>query len=431
MAACPFAVALWLALAPAPKPSVSYDWPQWRGPTRDGVSHETGLRKRWPEEGPPVAWQAKNLGGGYSAPAVAGGRVFGMSYRGNDEVVWALAEKDGKELWVQRVAAKGKAGYNEGPRCTPAVDDDRLYALGISGDLVCLEIESGKIVWRKNFKEDFGGEMMSGWGYSESPLVDGDRVVCTPGGEKKAPLSKNAIVAFDKRSGSLVWGCDVPKAGGAGYSSLVKTQVGGLTIYLTLMGKSGGVVAVDAREGRFLWKYTHVANDTANIPTVIARDDYVFCSSGYRDGGAGVLKLSADGNKVKYEEVAYHPARDLQNHHGGMVPVGDYVYMGRGHKNGFPTCVELKTGKIVWAEERGPGEGSAALAYADGMLYFRYENGVMALIEATPKEYNLVSTFRLPDPSGKPSWPHPVIANGKLLIRDQDRLTCFNVQAPR
>ena len=169
-------------------------------------------------------------------------------------------------------------------------------------------------------------------------------------------------------------------------------------------------------------------NGTANIPTALAHDGYVVCSTGYGEGGYAVLRLTPSGDSIKAEEVSYHPARELQNHHGGMVLLGDYVYLGRGHKQGFPTCVEFKTGKIVWQEDRGPGTGSAAVAAADGMLYFRYEDGLMALVEANPEKLVVKGRFQLPYDSGKPSWPHPVIANGRLYIRDQDVLMCFNVK---
>ena len=433
----PLALAVVLLAAPLvlaqPTPSTGergrrFDWPQWRGPNRDGTSPETGLLKRWPNEGPPLVWQAKELGGGYSTPSVAAGRIFGMSYRGADEVVWALRETDGKELWVRRIAAKGKAPYNEGPRSTPTVDGDRVYALGISGDLVCLKADTGETVWSRNFDRDFGGSMMSSWGYSESVLVDGRCVICTPGGERKAAVANKAIVALDKRDGAEVWACDVPRGGGASYSSPIKAEAGGLTMYVTLLGKTGGVVGVRAKDGKLLWQYTRVSNSTANIPTVLFHDGYLVCSTGYPEGGYAVLRVVADGERAHVDEVEHHPAKVLQNHHGGMVRVGDSVYLGRGQSSGLPTCVEFQTGRIVWKEERGPGTGSAAVAAADGMLYFRYEDGQMALLEATPKRCHMVSTFKLPDLSGKPSWPHPVIANGKLLIRDQDRLTCFNVK---
>jgi outer membrane protein assembly factor BamB len=396
-----------------------FDWPQWRGSKRDSVCTETGLLQQWPEEGPKLLWKARNLGGGYSTPSVAAGRIFGMSFRGKDEGVWALDANTGKELWWTRIADRGRIGYGEGSRCTPTVDGASLYALGVSGDLACLEVATGKICWQKSLTRDFGGRMMSGWGYSESPLVDGDVLVCTPGG-------KNAtLVALDKHTGDVSWKAQVPEGDGAAYSSIVVAEVGSRRLYVQLLGR--GIVGVSAKDGRFLWRYNRIANGTANIPTPIVKDNYVFCSTGYNSGSA-LLKLVADGVSVRAEEVYYLPGRVLQNHHGGMVLVGDYLYGGHGHKNGFPVCIKLKTGEVVWRKDRGPGTGSAAVLYADGNLYFRYENGLMALIAATPEGYKEKSTFRLPETSGRPSWPHPVIANGHLLIRDQDVLLCYDVK---
>jgi outer membrane protein assembly factor BamB len=413
-----------LAIAADVGEAQSHDWPQWRGANRDGVSKETGLLKKWPESGPPVAWTAKGLGGSYCTPSVAAGRVFGMGYVNDKEVIWALNEKDGSKLWEKEVAAKaGKFGHNTGSRSTPTVDGNLVYALGINGDLVCVKADTGDRVWAKSLPADFGGKMMSGWGWSESALIDGDRLICSPGNDKAA------IVCLNKKNGETLWKSEIPNCGGAGYSSPVKAKLGNIEMYITLLGKSAGAVAVNAKDGKLLWRYAKVGNGTANIPTVIVRGDTVFCSSGYGTGAA-VLKMSPEGKDgVKIDEVVFHPGKTLQNHHGGMLLIGDHVYLGHAHNNGFPTCVEFKTGKIVWQEDRGPGTGSAAFSAADGMLYVRYENGLMALIEANPKEYNLVSTFRIPNHSGLKSWPHPVIANGKLFIRDQEQMICFDVKA--
>jgi outer membrane protein assembly factor BamB len=424
LAALPLSVAV---SAPAPKVTgpQPFDWPQWRGPNRDDVGRETGLLAEWPSDGPPRAWTRKGLGGGFSTPSVAAGRVFGMGVKGTDEVVWALDEATGEPLWSTRIAAyaNGKGGGFEGPRCTPTADGDLLYAVGISGDLVCLESATGKERWHKNYGKDFGGRMMSGWGFSESPLVDGDLVICTPGADAAA------LAALDKKTGAVRWKAAVPGGGGAGYASVMPAEAGGVKQYVNWL--KNFLVGVSAKDGKFLWKYEKAHNTTANIPTVVVRGDNVFCSTGYKDGGSALLKLVPSGNGVKAEEVYYHNARELQNHHGGMVLIGDYLYGGHGHNSGAPVCVEFATGKVVWKQDRGPGSGSAAVTYADGRLYFRYQNGVMALIDATPAGYRLVSKFQLPEDSSKPSWPHPVIANGKLYVRDQDVLMCFDVKAKK
>jgi len=276
-----------------------------------------------------------------------------------------------------------------------------------------------------DFGADFGGKMMSGWGYSESPLVDGDRLICTPG----APDA--AIAALDKRTGATIWKSPAPEdwggtkgKDGAGYSSIVVSHAAGVKQYVQLTGR--GVVSVAADDGRVLWTYNKVANGTANIPTPIVKDDYIFCSSGYGTGAA-LLFLTKDGAGVKADEVYFLKADELQNHHGGMILLGGYIYCGHGHNNGFPACVEMMTGKNMWEKERGVGTGSAAVVYADGDLYFRYESGEMALIEATPEKYNLKGSFKLASVKGK-SWPHPAIVDGKLYIRDQDALLCYDLR---
>jgi outer membrane protein assembly factor BamB len=396
------------------------EWPSWRGPNRDGISTEKGLLQEWPEDGPTLAWQASGLGKGMSSVAISGGRIFTMgNLRGGTSLI-AMNLEDGAILWASPVGG-GK------PNCTPTVDGDLVYALGRSGDLVCVEAATGKEVWRTVYRKDFGGKMMSGWGFSESPLIDGDRLICTPG------ANDAMIAALDKKTGKVIWKAEQPKDvgnrgnDGAAYSSIVVSNGAGVKQYLQLTGR--GIISVDAKTGRTLWTYNKIANGTANIPTPIVKGDYVFCSSGYGSGGAALLKLVAGGlGKVDVEEVYYRSSRELQNHHGGMILIGDYVYMGHGHGQGFPTCVELKTGEIAWGTKiRGAGGGSAAIVYADGHLYFRYQDGIMALIEATPEEYRLKSSFKLASVKGQ-SWPHPVIAGGRLYLRDQDVLMCYDIR---
>lgn len=393
------------------------EWPTWRGPDRDGISSEKGLLKEWPEAGPPLAWKVKGLGRGFSSLAIADGKIFTMGKHKEGTMLIALDLKDGQQLWATKVGGGD-------PNCTPTVDGDLVFALGRDGDLLCAATATGKEVWHTSFPKDFGGKMMSGWGYSESPLVDGDRLICTPGAQDAM------IAALDKRTGKVIWKAAMPDdvgskgKDGAAYSSIVVSEAGGVRQYVQLSGR--GVISVAAKDGKFLWSYNKVANGTANIPTPIIKDDYVFCSSGYGTGSA-LLKIVREGSALHAEEQYFLPAKVMENHHGGMVLVGDYVYCGRGHNNGFPVCINLKTGEVAWDGGRGAGKGSAAVLYADGNLYFRYEDGIMALIEATPKDYNLKSQFELASIDGK-SWPHPVISAGKLYIRDQDTLLCYDIK---
>jgi len=402
------------------------DWPQWRGPNRDGVSQETGLLKEWPEGGPKKLWTVSGCGGGYSSPAIAGGFIFGSGKVDGKEVIWCRKEADGSQVWATPFADAKKVGYDEGVRSTPAIHAGKVIAVGVGGELVCMDAEKGKILWLKNFTKDFKGRMMSGWGYSESVLIDGDKVICTPGADAAA------VVALKVADGSTIWKSAIEKCGGAGYASPVKMTVGGVDMYVTLLGKSGGVVGVDAKTGKLLWRYTKIMNGTANIPTAVVKDNLVWCSTGYGDGGSALLKISGGGSGFQAEELKYYSSKDLQNHHGGMVLVGDYVYFGNRHNNGHPVCVELKSGEIQWKESQGAagGSGSGSVVAADGMLIFRYENGKVALVKANPKKFEVMGSFKIPEPSGKPSWQHPVVANGKLYLRDQDKMHCYDIKNP-
>jgi outer membrane protein assembly factor BamB len=389
------------------------DWPQWRGIHRDAKSDETGLLPEWSKAGPPLVWKALGLGKGYSSVAVADGKIFTMGdinqpFRG--EALIALSASDGKKLWTVKV---GEPWNDGGPRCTPTVDGNRVYALSPHGDLVCFTTAAGKELWRKNLQKDFGGHMMSGWGYSESPLVDGDKLICTPGG------SGATLVALDKKTGKLLWKCPVPQGDGAAYASAVAAQVNGEPEYIQFLGR--GVVGVAAKDGKFLWRFDKPANGTANCSTPIVSDHFVFAASAYGAGGA--LADISPGGKAK---VVY-PTKSMKNHHGGMVLIDGYLYGANGGNGDTPAlvCLDFKTGNVMW-EERKAGKGS--IAYAEGRLYYRDEDGPMLLVEANPKEYVELGRFNQPDRKGAPAWQHPAIANGKLYLRDQDVLLCYDIK---
>jgi outer membrane protein assembly factor BamB len=395
------------------------DWPGWRGPKRDGISTETGLLAKWPEGGPKLLWQSEGCGQGYAGIAIAAGKVYTLGKSKEGESLVAFSVEDGKLLWSTPF---GGGGHSNG---SPQVDGDLVYAIGLAGDLVCAKSDSGEVVWKKNFAKDFGGVMMSGWGFSESPLVDGDRLVCTPGGPEAM------IVALDKKTGAEIWRSPAPSdAGsrgkdGAGYSSIVISEGGGVKQYVQITGR--GALGVRASDGKPLWHYNKVANGTANIPTPLIDGDLVFVSTGYGTGSA-LLKLVTDGDGVNAEEQYFLDGKTLQNHHGGMILKDGHVYLGHAHNNGFPVCVELKSGKIVWGgDQRGPGGGSAAIVLVGGDLVFRYEDGVVALIEATTKGYNLKSQFKPAFQKGK-SWSHPVVVDGRLYLREQEKLMCYDLK---
>jgi outer membrane protein assembly factor BamB len=386
------------------------DWPQWRGPTPDNHSPDTGLLKEWPKDGPPLAWKASGIGRGYSSVSVGDKRIYTMGDAADGGYVHALALDGGKKLWSTKVGRPG--GNYPGTRSTPTLDGDRVYALGQWGDLVCLEADTGKLVWQKNLEKDFGGKMMSGWGYAESVLVDGDKVVCTPGGPK------GTILALNANTGEVVWRTK-DFTDDAAYSSLVPTEIGGVRQYVQLTDAS--VVGVAADSGKVLWRADR-KGETAVIPTPVVYNEYVFVTSGYGVGCNLFRVTPGQGGKFSVKQV--YANKDLTNHHGGVVRVGDFVY---GTDERQLVCMNLLTGKVAW-KDRSVGKGS--IVFADGMLYVRGEGneGTVALVEATPDGYREKGRFDQPDRSSERSWPHPVVAGGKLYLRDQDLLLCYDVK---
>ena len=307
---------------PAQENTRTSDWPQWRGPKRDGISSEKNLLTAWPDKGPPLLWNSKTVSGksigvGFSSISIAGGKIYTMGDLGKEGCfVFCLDENTGNHLWATKIAPQNTGSY-EGPRCTPTVDGDFIYVTARQGILSCLNKNDGEIVWQKDFVKEFKGKMMSGWGYSESPLIDGDKVVCTPGAEDAA------LVALNKLTGEVIWKSAIPKSGGSGYSSIVVTEAGGIRQYITLLGTGQGLVGVNAANGKFLWSYNKAVKGTAHIPTALVHDDLVFTSCGY-GAGAALLKLVPDGKDgVKAKEVYFLDGKTLQNHHGGMVLLGD------------------------------------------------------------------------------------------------------------
>jgi outer membrane protein assembly factor BamB len=400
------------------------DWPQWRGPHRDGTSMETGLLKEWPKDGPKLVWQVKDIDYGYSTPAVVGERIYLLSNKGtDDEFAQVLGVADGKQVWTTRL---GKVGNpNQRPpypaaRSTPTVDGPLLFALGSDGDLACLDTATGKEHWHKNLRTDFGGQP-GNWAYAESPLVDGDVVVCTPGGKEAT------VVALNKKTGEPVWKSTVPEGDRAGYASAIVVEAGGVKQYVQFLAK--GVVGVDAKTGKLLWRYDKTIDTMAgmNIQTPVAHDGYVY-SAGNRAGG-GLVKLKADKGEVAAEPVYFE--RDLPASIGGTVRVGDNLY---GTTPRGLVCADFVTGKVKWQDKCvGPG----SVCYADGRLYVHGENGDVALVEATPEAYREKGRFTPPEQPKhlrggmEKAWAYPVVANGRLYIRDVGTLWCYDVRDTR
>lgn len=408
-----------LAIAPS---VVANDWPQWRGPQRNGLSQETGLLKEWPKDGPKLLWKISDAGSGYSTPAVVGDRLYVLGNDGlENEFVAALSVKDGKQIWRTRLGNVGNPKQQPSfpaARSTPTVEGELLYALDSDGDVACVETGAGKIRWQKSLRTDFGGKPGQ-WAYSESPLIDGNTLVCTPGG------SQATVVALNKKTGEVIWKCALPEGDDAAFASAIVVETGGIKQYVQLLQK--GLVGIEAKTGKLLWRYGKAESKYgANIPTPLASDAYVYCASAGTGGGA--IRLKANGGKVESEE-AYFESK-LPTAIGGAVKVGDYLY---GTTAQALLCVEFTTGKVKW-EERALG--AASLCYADGRLYLHGENGDMALVEASPDSYREKGRFTPPDQPKhsnqmEKAWAYPVVANGRLYIRDQGVLWCYDVKAAR
>jgi outer membrane protein assembly factor BamB len=407
-------------------PLAAADWPQWRGPNRDGVSKETGLLKEWPKGGPPLAWKT-NLGGvGYSSPAVVGDKLYITgaedAEKGDKEFLVCLNTKDASQVWKTPLPL-GEKNYGDlsrgnGPRATPTVDGDFIYTMGARGNVTCLKRADGSRVWDVDMVKDFGGSP-GAWGYSESVLIDGNKLICTPGG------SKGTMVALDKATGKQLWrSTDLKDA--AYYSSVVVAEVAGVRQYVTQTHQAA--VGVRASDGKLLWRVAELGRRTAVIPTAVVHTDRAFFTSGY-GAGCELLKLEPDGAGGTKATVIYTQNSAMSNHHGGVVRIGDHVY---GHAGNRWVCMNLKSGAEDPVSEFKFDKGS--VVSADGLLYLYSENnGTCLLVEATPEKWTEKGRFTIPERTkmtrGGQVWTHPVVANGKLYLRDHDLLFCYDVLA--
>lgn len=379
------------------------NWPQWRGPNRDGISKETGLLKQWPAEGPPLVWKATGAGRGYSSFSISNGKLYTLGLRGDREFVVAFDVATGKEAWATPHGSAFRNDRGDGPRGTPTVDGDRVYALGGNGDLSVLDARTGKVVWTKNVLKEFGGSNIT-WGISESPLVLGNKVLVNAGGRGAS------IVALNKSNGSVIWKSQSDEAG---YSSAMPLQVNGTTQVVFFTAERA--VGLDVSDGRLLWEYSRPSNNVANVATPIVKANRVFISSDYGTGG-GVVEIKPDN---KAQEIWFN--KDMRNHHSSSVLIGDHLY---GFSGAILTAMKFDTGEIAW-RDRSVGKGS--LVYADGHLYLFSENGVVGLVEATPAGYKEKGRFRIQQES-LPTWAHPVVAGGRLYLRDQDTIYAYDVR---
>ncbi len=386
------------------------DWPQWRGPNRNGLSSETGLLASWPSSGPAQVWSVTGLGAGYGSMAIAGDRIFVQGAKENRQsVINVLRRADGTGAWSKALGSAGSNDRGSGPRGTPTVDGDRVYVLTEQGDLWCLKTADGVEVWTRNILREFRGRQIP-WLLSESPLVDGNNVIVTPGGPRAG------IVALDKMTGKTVWASQ-QLSDEAGYASPIAADVGGVRVVTTLTSQAA--VGVRASDGKLMWRFEPVANGTANIATPIFHDDKVFYSSAYGAGGA-LLGLTAANGDVSARQIYF--TREMQNHHGGLVLVNGYLY---GFHNSILVCMEFATGHLFW---RARSVGKGTLTYADGNLYILGEDNMVGLAAAAPGGYQEKGRFKIAD-QGLPSWAHPVVSGGRLYIRNQNMLTAYDVTA--
>jgi outer membrane protein assembly factor BamB len=417
-----------LAAPLMPTSATAADWPTFRGADRTAIAPDTDLLETWPATGPRLIWEADGAGRGYASPAIAGGRIYtlgdGLSTAGDkDEYLSCFDRETGKQLWKTKTGQPWSEGAEswQGSRSTPTVDGDIVYVITPHGQLVACATADGKERFRIDLKAQFGGKKGDSWGYSESPLIDENRLICTPGGEQAT------LVALDKKTGKLIWSCPMKGDRGAGHSSVVISQPlssksGGRKVYIQTT--SAGAFAVDAETGTFQWAYP-IDQTTAVIPTPIVRGDLVFFSAGYKRGGALLRQVPGAGGSVTMKEV-YGLKKELANKHGGIVLVGDHLY-GDSDDAGIPFCAELMTGNVVW-KKRGSGKGSATVVAADGHLYVRFADGTLALAKADPADYVEVATFKIPGSDARPSWSHSVILDGRLYLREQDKILCYDLR---
>ncbi len=409
---------LWtMLLASSASVACAADWSEWRGPKRDGICSEKDLLQQWPQPGPTLLWKTTGLGDGFSAPAVVGKTIYTMGKKNDIEMVLALnIETQGKILWETPICEAKYSQAYQGTRPMPTVDGDRVYALETMGTLVCVSAGTGKLIWKRHYVNDFGG-VVPRWGFAESVLVDGDKVVCLPGGDR------GTVVALDKMTGKTLWASKFED--NASYSSMIKVTHESVEQYVAFT--SNAVVGIDAQDGSPLWRYTKPAHRAdwghVNVMVPVWSEGRVFASSGYKTGG-GMARIKQTAAGFEAEEAWF--SKDMQNHHGGVVLLDGKMYGYSDPKSLM--CMEFSTGKVLW-ETREVGKG--CVLYADGMLYCRSERGLIALVKATPDGFKLAGRFEQPDRSDEPSWTHPVIADGKLYIRDQGLLLCYDVQAAK
>ncbi len=419
-------------------PIQAADWPQWRGPDRDGVSKETGLLQSWPKGGPQLLWTFENAGIGFSCPSIVGDRLYTMGTRNGVAEIFCLDVNTSKEIWSTKIGPTfdGNILWGGGPRSTPTVDGEYVYGLTGNGVLACVKAKDGELVWKVDFQKDFGGEMMTEWGYSESVLIDGDKLICAPGSTKKGTFA-----ALNKKTGEVLWFSSELKDK-ASYSSLMPAEIGGVKQYIGLSYSddldSAAVASIAAKDGKLIWYFPldSGAIDTA-APTPIIKGDQVYVTVGFSTG-AFLLEITKEGEKFKVENLYSSSARrSLKNTHGGVVNIGDYIY---GHSESLGwVCQKWDTGRKIWYERfKLQCNASGSICAAEGNLYLYSDYGEAVLLKATPEGWQEQGRFAIPKKSVPPPnsrarkiWTHPVIANGRLYLRDQEYIFCYDIRAKK
>ena len=407
----------WLVAVAGPAKGDGNEWPEFHGPSRDSISRETGLLNEWPEEGPKLLWTASDCGRGFSSVAIVGGFIYTAGTFENQTFVIAL-DMDGEQVWksangerwAPSAATAVWARNYDGSRSTPTVNGGWVYHFSDLGRLAAFDAKTGEEKWAVDITEAFGAEWPH-WGYAESVLIDGDRLICYPGG------TNGYMVALDKKTGKTVWvnaELDAP----ASYCSPILVEDNGLRQIIT--ANTYGVIGVNADTGATLWQYEHTNKRKINVATPIYHDGYVFASSGYGKGSV-MLKLTVEGKKVEAEKVWF--STELDNHHGGVILLDGYLY-GTGSKKSGWVCLHFKTGKVMHREE---GVGKGSVVCAEGMLYCYAEKGTMGLVKASPKAHKLAGSFKVPEGGKGQYWAHPVVCGGRLYVRHADNLYAYDI----
>lgn len=412
--------------------SVRADWPQWRGPHRDGHAEDQALLQQWPNGGPGMAWEFDDAGGGYSSVAVAGGKLYTL---GSDDSGCSLICVDvatGKRQWGERFSRGGNDddymhGWGGGPRSTPSVDGEQVFVLSDVGVLAAFSVEGGKPQWTRDLVQDFGGSIPK-WGYSESPLVDGERVLVSPGGS-------NCVVGLDRSNGKKIWGSQ-GMDDEAHYVSIVKSQVGGTEFYVTAF--ANGLVGIDAKSGDVLFREPASANPVATIPTAIVHENMVYHTSDYGSGNQLLQLTAKDDGGLATELIYANSVKSMMNHHGGVVLHDGVIYGCSKTGRGVWMAQDFASGEVLWSEPAKPN-ASGSIAFADGRLYcYNDKEGSLDLVLPNRKGWKTVGKLIIPKQfEGKRGtnnkgaiWAHPVISDGKLFIRDQNFVFAYDIARP-